>query len=300
MRVYQKPLMVHTSFAREPYRALEILRSGGIPVFDSSDRTAQAISALMHFAGYRAKTSRMAYRPQDAMVPPSVGEILTKARAEGRKNLLETECREILARYGITLPEALLAGDQDEAVSMAAKIGFPAAMKVVSPDILHKSDVGGVKLNLRSEREARDAFQVIMENAVKITTPDRVQGVLISHMAQKGQECIIGMTRDRVFGPVVMFGLGGIFVEVLRDVSLRLAPLSEIDIEEMIREIKGYPVLTGIRGEKPKDVQALKDVLEKISRLVVDISELAEVDLNPVIVHEKGLSIVDSRMILKG
>jgi acyl-CoA synthetase (NDP forming) len=181
---------------------------------------------------------------------------------------------------------------------VSKKMGFPLAMKIVSPDIIHKSDAGGVKINLKGEAEVREAFNDIVMNAEKVTARDRMLGALISPMVPHGQECIIGMIRDNQFGPVIMFGLGGIFVEVLKDVSFRVAPLSYEDIDEMIEEIKGYKILTGIRGERPKDIDAVKEIIGKLSQIAVENPEINEIDLNPVIVHEKGASIVDSRIIL--
>jgi acyl-CoA synthetase (NDP forming) len=171
-------------------------------------------------------------------------------------------------------------------------------MKVVSPDIVHKSDAGGVKLNLKDEKELTRAFAEIIEKASSVTAKERILGSMLSPMAPGGQECIVGMLRDKQFGPVIMFGLGGIFVEVLKDVSFRAAPTTEQDIDGMIREIRGYRLLTGIRGEKAKDIGAIKEILAKLNEIAVDNPEIQEIDLNPVIVHEKGASIVDSRVIL--
>jgi len=171
-------------------------------------------------------------------------------------------------------------------------------MKIVSPDIIHKSDAGGIKLNLSNAEEVKAASDEIMRNALNVTTRENIVGVLLSPMVPPGQECIIGMIRDAQFGPVIMFGLGGIFVEVLKDVSFRVAPLADEDIDEMIEEIKGYKILTGVRGEPPKDVEAIKRVLAKLSEIVIDNPDIREIDLNPVIVHEKGLSIVDSRVLI--
>ena len=204
-----------------------------------------------------------------------------------------------MQKYGLPLPEAALISDVDQVSEATTKIPYPQAMKVVCPDIIHKSDAGGIKLNLTDVQSVKEAFEEIMANASKVTTRDRVLGTLISPMAAEGQECIIGMIRDPQFGPVVMFGLGGIFVEVLKDVSFRVAPLADEDIDEMIKEIKGYKVLTGIRGEKPKDIDAIRHILAKLSDIAIDNPEIEEVDLNPVIIHEKGASIVDSRMILE-
>jgi len=177
-------------------------------------------------------------------------------------------------------------------------MGYPLAMKVVSPDIIHKSDAGGIKLGLNNHEDIKTAFKEIVTNAEKVVEKKNIVGTLISPMAKKGQECIIGMIRDAQFGPVIMFGLGGIFVEVLKDVSFRVAPLAAEDIDEMVKEIKGYTILTGIRGEKPKDIDAIQDILARLSEIVIDNPEIKEIDLNPVIVHEKGASIVDSRVII--
>ncbi len=298
VKKYQKPLLVHTSFAAEPIESLKILKSNGIPVIGSSERTAQCLSALMKFALKREKISKIKVPAGEPKERPHVKAIFKRVKDEGRANLLETESRDLLREYGMPLPNAGFAKNLSEVNEICAEIGFPIAMKVVSPDIIHKSDIGGVKLDLNNIEEAEKAFNEILSNAEKVTQRDRVLGVLISPMVRKGQECIIGMTRDPHFGPVIMFGLGGIFVEILKDVSFRVAPLAQEDIEEMVREIKGYKVLTGIRGERPKDIDSIKDILARLSQMVIDNPEIKEVDLNPVIVHEQGASIVDSRVII--
>ena len=295
---YRKPLMVHTSFAREPIASLDILKSGGVPVFESSERAAQCLSALMRFGIQQERLKGTRFPKAEPSERPTVKALFKKAVDEKRASLLETESRALLKAYGISLPEAELAKNRDDAVKVANRVGFPVAMKVVSPDIIHKSDAGGVKLGLRDDKAVGTAFDEILEGACKVTAEERVLGVLVSPMAAKGQECIIGMIQDRQFGPVIMFGLGGIFVEVLKDVSFRVAPLSTQDIDEMITEIKGYKVLSGIRGEKPKDVEAIKAILVRLNEIAMDHPEIQEIDLNPVIVHEKGASIVDSRVIL--
>ena len=298
VREKQKPVFVHTSFAREPIKSLDILKAGGVPVFESSERTARCLSALMKFSLNRKKFESMGRLEAGGKERPVVKSLFHKVRDDGRTALLETESRELLASYGVVLPGAELARSAEEAAEGAARMGFPVAMKVVSPDILHKSDAGGVKLNIPDRAAAAAAFGEILENARRVTAEERVMGVMVSPMVPRGQECIAGMIRDRQFGPVIMFGLGGIFVEVLKDVSFRVAPLSEQDIDEMIREIKGYKILTGVRGERPKDIGAVKDILARLNRIAVDNPEVREIDLNPLIVHEKGLSVVDSRVIL--
>jgi len=298
VKTYEKPLFVHTSFARDPIKSLAILKEGGVPVMESSERTAQCLSALMRFSIRKRTISRMRMPTWAEKDRPAVRALFERLKGEKRTALLETESRELLSHYGIPLPEAMFADSSEKAVELGNKIGFPLAMKIVSPDIIHKSDAGGVKINLKDEAGVREAFDEIVGNAEKVTARERILGTLVSPMVPYGQECIIGMIRDRQFGPVIMFGLGGIFVEVLKDVSFRVAPLSHEDIDEMIEEIQGYKILTGIRGEKPKDIDAVKEVIGKLSRIAVENPEINEIDLNPVIVHEKGASIVDSRVIL--
>jgi acetyltransferase len=299
VKQFKKPLFVHTSFAEGAIKSLEILKRAGIPVMASSHRSSQCLSALMRFALTQKKIRQMEIPEARMKEDPAVKKVFAKARRQKRTNLLETESRDILTRYELPLPQATLISSVDEIRDAVSKIHYPLAMKVVCPDIIHKSDAGGIKLGLKNETEARKAFDEILVNACKFTTRDRVLGTLISPMVAAGQECIIGMIRDPQFGPVIMFGLGGIFVEVLKDVSFRIAPLADEDIDEMIEEIKGYKVLTGIRGEKPKDLGVIKNILARLSDIAIDNPAIKEIDLNPVIVHQKGASIVDSRIILE-
>jgi len=298
VKKYKKPLFVHTSFARGDIKSLNILKKAGVPVIESSDRSSKCLGELMKFAVKQKKIAKMYMPDLEVKERPAVKAVFEKAINEKRSNLLETESRDLLEEYGVFLPEAVFVSDSGEAVKAADKIGYPVAMKVVSPDIIHKSDAGGIQLGLRDGKDVEKAFGKISENACKVTTKDRVLGALVSPMVAKGQEIIIGMIRDKQFGPVIMFGLGGIFVEVLKDVSFRVAPLAEEDIDDMINEIKGYRILTGVRGEAPKDIGAIKDILSKVSEIVIDNPEIEEIDLNPVIVHEQGASIVDSRVII--
>ena len=298
VKKHKKPLFVHTSFARGAIKSLDILKSAGIPVMESSDRSTHCLSALMKFAMNKKKISQMHIPGGEPKARPAIKTIFKKAQDEKRSNLLETESRDLLKEYGIPLPDAELVCDVEKAIEVARRLSCPLAMKVVCPDIIHKSDAGGIRLDLKNEKDVEKAFEEIIENACKVTTKDRILGTLVSPMVDRGQECIIGMIRDPQFGPVIMFGLGGIFVEVLKDVSFRVAPLAEEDIDQMIMDIKGYKVLTGIRGEEPRDIDAIKDILAKVSEIAIDNPEINEIDLNPVIVHEKGASIVDSRVIL--
>ena len=295
---YQKPLFVHTSFAGQDIEALNILRAANIPVFESSEKCARCLGELMSFA--LRKQTLEGTRPASVQPEehPKIKELFKELRTRGRTNLLETESRTLLQDYGLPLPPGVLAEDPDQAVRAATGIGLPVALKVVSPDIIHKSDAGGIALNCSNQEEVREAFARITSRALEVTTRERLLGTLVSPMVGSGQECILGMIKDPQFGPVIMFGLGGIFVEVLKDVSFRVAPLSETDIREMITEIKGFPLLQGVRGDKPKDIRALQEALSRLSDIAVHNPEIREIDLNPVIVHEQGLSIVDSRILL--
>jgi len=211
---------------------------------------------------------------------------------------LETEAKELLKKYGIPVPDFKLIKSEDKIIGLAKEINFPIAMKIVSPDIIHKSDAGGVKLDIKDEKEAKLAYQEIISKVKKYNKEAQIFGVITYSMIPKRTEIIIGMMKDPHFGPVVMFGMGGIYVEVQKDVSFRIIPLEERDAEEMITEIKGYEILKGIRGEPPRDIQAIEEVLMKVSKLAMENSEINEIDLNPIFVFEKGLQVVDARMIL--
>lgn len=298
MRKYEKPIAIHTSFAQSPFRSMEILAENGVLLTPSSERAAQCLAYMAKFAARREKLNLA--KPLPA-VPADVDKahaIIETVKGAGRKNLLETEARELLSLYRIALPTATLAKTADEAVEAATAIGFPVALKIVSDKIIHKSDAGGILLNLGNEKTVREGFAKVIANAARISGPDKALGVLVAPMAPKGQECIIGMIRNPQFGAVLMFGLGGIFVEVLKDVSFKVTPPTDLDLEEMIHDIKGYPLLAGVRGQKPKDTGVLKDVLQKIAQLAADHPEIQEVDINPIIVHEQGASVVDARIII--
>jgi acyl-CoA synthetase (NDP forming) len=224
-------------------------------------------------------------------------KIIQIAKKEKRP-LLETEAKELLREYGIPVPDFKLIKSEDEIVGLAKEINFPIVMKIVSPDIIHKTEAGGVKVGIKDEKEAKTAYQEIIYKVKKYKKEAKISGVITYSMIPQGPEIIIGMMKDPCFGPTIMFGLGGIFVEILKDISFRILPLEERDAEEMISEIKGYQILKGIRGETPKDVKSIRDVLMKISQLVMENPEIKEIDLNPVFVFNKGLQVVDARMIL--
>jgi len=298
MRQYRKPIAVHTSFAQTPFPSMRILSENGVLLTPSSERAAQCLACLARFSTRREKLALAGPLPALPAERDAAGALLEGVKRAGRKNLLETEARELLSLYGIPLPPARLAKTAEEAAAAAKAVGFPAALKIVSPEIIHKSDAGGILLNLAGERAVREGFAQVVANAGKVSRPENILGVLVAPMAPAGQECIVGMIRNPQFGAVLMFGLGGIFVEILKDVSFRVIPLTDLDLEEMIHDIKGYPLLAGVRGQKPKDAGILKEILRRVAQLAADHPEIQEVDINPVIVHEQGASVVDARIIL--
>ena len=227
-----------------------------------------------------------------------VSKIIQKALNEGRTYLLEPEAKEIIRSYGIPTTSFRVAKTPDEAVRYAEEIGYPVVLKVISPDIIHKSDAGGVKVNLKNEDEVTKAYNEILENVKKYKSDAKITGILVQEFCPEGREVIVGMAKDPQFGPALMFGLGGIFVEVLKDVSFRVAPITRYDAEEMIKEIKAYPILQGIRGQPPADIETLIDILLKVSSLVTEHPEIDQLDLNPIFAYPKGAKAVDARIIL--
>jgi acyl-CoA synthetase (NDP forming) len=225
--------------------------------------------------------------------------IFMEVRKVGRKHLLEMEAKSVCMEYGIPVTRFKLAKSEAEAVKFAEEIGYPVVLKIVSPDILHKSDVGGVMLNLKDAKDVRKAYKQIMENVQKHKKDAEILGVLVQEMAPPSTEVIVGAIKDPQFGHALMFGLGGVFVEVLKDVTFRITPINEEEAREMISEVKAYPLLKGYRGMPPADIEAIIQILLNTSRLVSEHPEINELDLNPIMVYEKGAKTVDARIILE-
>jgi len=226
-------------------------------------------------------------------------KIIHQAKKENRKALLEPEAKTICAEYGIPVNKFQLAKTEKEASTYADEIGYPIVLKIVSPDIIHKSDAGGVKVNLKNTQEVAAAYKQIIENAKKYKADAKIAGVLVQEMAPQSTEVIVGAIKDPQFGQTVMFGLGGIFVELLKDVNFRVAPITVEDAKEMITQLKAYPLLNGYRNTPPADIDALVAILCSVSRLVMENPEIKELDLNPVMAYPKGAKTVDARIILE-
>ena len=226
-------------------------------------------------------------------------QIIEKARSEGRALLTEIESKELLRQVGISVIDTKLATSREKAISISRQLGFPVVLKIASPDIVHKSDAGGVKLGLKTSKQVGKAYDDILAAIGQRHSEAKVQGVSVQKMAHPGVEVIIGMSKDAQFGPVLMFGLGGILVEILKDVSFRIVPLTKRDARAMIREIKGYPLLEGYRGQEPVDVANLEELILKVSSFVEQYPEVKELDLNPVFAYSNGAVAADARIVLE-
>jgi len=225
--------------------------------------------------------------------------IFDQVKKEGRSILTEFESKKILKQAGISVVETKLAKTQKEAVSLSQKMGFPVALKMTSPDVIHKSDSGGVKLSINSVAEVKKAYDEILKKVRKQYPDAIIHGVSVQKMALPGTEVIVGSSKDPQFGPVIMFGLGGIFVELLKDVSFRVIPVEQRDAQEMIKEIKGYPLLQGYRGKEPANISALVEIILKISKLIEENPQIKELELNPIFAYKNKAVAVDARIILE-
>jgi acetyltransferase len=275
-----------------------ILREHGVPNYEFPERAASAFAAM---SAYRRELAREVHLPPPCVeCIPSVRELFDRVRSEGRAAIGDLEAWTVLEAYGFRVPRSRLAETPDEAVAIAEDIGYPVVVKIASPDILHKTDVGGVRVNLASPEAVRDAFDLMVYRAGRYLPDARIWGCQVQEMAPSGREVLLGMSRDPQFGPLVAFGLGGIYVEALKDVSFRVAPFSRREAEEMIREIRSYPLLEGVRGEPAADHEAMADALMRISRLVTDFPEIVELDINPLMVFEegRGAMAIDMRLVL--
>jgi acyl-CoA synthetase (NDP forming) len=225
--------------------------------------------------------------------------IIDKARGEARTELTEVESKEFIKQARISVIDTRLATSREKAINVSRKLGFPVALKIASPDIVHKSDAGGVKLGLKRASQVGKAYDDVIQTMSQKYPQARLHGVAVQKMARPGIEVIIGMSKDAQFGPVLMFGLGGIMVEVLKDISFRISPLAKRDAAEMVREIKGYPLLKGYREQEAVNVSYLEDMLLRVSDFVGQNPEIKELDLNPVFAYSDGALVVDARIILE-
>ncbi len=276
-----------------------ILTEGEIPVFDFPERAVKALAELYKYV-VRRSSLRDESVPKFKADEKRVQQILGSVRDDKRRVLLGSEAHAVAEAYGIPVAKIRLATSSEEAKSIAAEMGYPVVLKIASPDIVHKSDIGGIKVGLRTPEEVEAAFQLILENARTYMPKAMIYGVDIQEMADKGKELIVGCSRDLQFGPLVMFGAGGIFVNYLKDVAFRLVPMTRSDATELVEDTKIGTLLKGVRGEAPSDLQALHDTILKISQLVDDFPQIVELDINPLFAYErgKGVTAVDVKMTI--
>jgi 4-hydroxybutyryl-CoA synthetase (ADP-forming) len=277
-----------------------IMSEGGIPYYLYSEPAIRTLKAMYDFKKWVDEASNKRATLQFAKDIAKVKSIFENVRKNGRSNLLEEEGYEVLEAYGFPTPKSILCTTEQECMDAAKQISYPLVMKIVSPDIIHKSDAGGVKVGIKTDDELRNSFRTITENALKYKSDAKIKGVLVQEMVKSAKETILGASQDPTFGPVIMFGLGGIYVEVLKDVVFRIVPIDEQEAINMVESIKTIKLLKGVRGEKSSDLKAISDSLQRLSQLVVDFPEIKEFDINPLLVLEegKGARVVDARIIL--
>jgi acetyltransferase len=262
------------------------LVAANLPDYPSPERAVAALKAMCEYAAWRLRPPRIVTRfPVNRR---RVERIISRQLRTGRLYVGEVKAKDILRAYDFIVPDGRLVTTVDEAVEAAPRMGYPLAMKIVSPDIIHKSDLGGVKLNLNSAQEVADAFELMMLRIGRRAPEAFLEGVYLERMVPKGREVILGMTRDPQFGPMLMFGLGGIFVEVMKDVTFHLAPITAAEAMSMLMGTRSYKLLEGVRGESGVNLAAIGEALQRISQLVTDFPQIDELDINPFIVGKPG------------
>ena len=293
---YKKTMLASLMGLDEGITNREILAEGDVPYYTYAEGSIRALAAMLKFSNWiKSPEGKL---PKFKVDKLKAKKIIDKVKKEKRPNLLEEEGQEVLKAYGLPLPKSALAKTEADAIKIAKQIGYPVVMKIASPQIIHKSDAGGVKVNLTNDTEIKEAFKTIVANAKKYNKNAEIKGVLIVEMVKGGKELIIGSKLEPGFGPVIMLGMGGIYVEVLKDVTFKLAPVTDKEADDMIASIKTQKLLQGVRGEKPSDTAKLSECIQRLSQLVTDFKEIKELDMNPVLVMEKGkgCKILDVRI----
>jgi acetate---CoA ligase (ADP-forming) len=294
----EKPLLTAFMGGQEVAAAKDRLMALGIPNYPAPDRAVAALKAMCDYAAWRGRASRIVTRfPVNRRRVDRVIQMQTRS---GATQIAEIEAKDILRAYGFNVLEGHVARTSEEAVDIADRIGYPVVLKISSPDIIHKSDFGGVRINLANSEQVRDAFDLMMLRIQKRAPNAHIRGAFVEKMGQRGREVILGMTRDPQFGPMLMFGLGGIFVEVMKDVTFHLAPITAEEAMQMLKGTRSYALLQGARGQAPVDLEAIAGALQRISQLATDYAEILELDINPFIVGPVGMQpyVADARMTL--
>ncbi|MFZ2148341.1 MAG: acetate--CoA ligase family protein [Sedimentisphaerales bacterium] len=294
-----KPILTCFLGARKVAEGVRILREGKIPQYDATDSAVAAIKVMANYVRWRSRPKRIV--KLFGVNRRKVEGIIERHQRQNVREIGETESKEILEAYGFVTPKGSIATSAEQAANIARQLGFPVVLKIWSPDILHKSDVGGVKIGLNSEQEVKDAFDLMMYRIPQKRPEANILGVLVQEMCGSGKEVILGMNRDPHFGPLMMFGMGGTMVEVLKDVSFYLAPLTAEEAKQMLINTKTYQMLKGVRGEEGVDIEAIAEGLQRLSQLVTEFPQIQEMDINPYVVGPEGTTpiAVDARMSIE-
>ena len=295
-----KPLMASFIGTVDVSGGVKILEENNIPHYIFPESAAKALSVMEQYRQWR-KRPRTEVKAFSDVDTKAAKKVLDKARKDGRLHLPELEAMEVLKAYKIPTLESKLVTSAEEALFAAEEIGFPVVLKIVSPDIIHKFDIKGVYLNLKEPNDLLTAYVEMMKNVKEKMPEARIWGANIQEMAKPGREMIIGMDRDPKFGPILMCGLGGTYVEAIRDVSFRVAPIRELSATGMIRDLRSYALLEAFRGRRPSDKECLAEILERVSQLSVDLPQVEELDMNPIMVYEEGegCRVADARIIIR-
>lgn len=292
----QKPVFVVLMAQADESCGLEVFQELRLPVYAYPESAARSISAMLNYQQWKKKPAGKTAKV--SLDKGAFRHIFAESAAEGREYLSSADVQQILKTYGFPLPFSQIVQSADEAIAIYRELKKPLVLKIESEEIVHKSDIGGVRISLKGEREIRNGFDEIMANALKVTTADRISGVLVQEMVSGGREVALGMKRDPNYGPMIMFGMGGIFIEVLKDVSFRIAPVTDRDAREMIESIRAFPVLQGVRGEAGVHLETIVDAIQRLSQLALDWPQILEMDLNPFMVSPEAdnCKIVDARI----
>jgi acetyltransferase len=296
----EKPILTAFMGKKSIDAGTKTLLKYGVPNYSYPEDAVSALHVMYRYKNWLDKP--MKYYPHPRVSKDKAAHIFRKAHAENRDRLTDLEAYDVLHAYGFPQPKSLFARTSEEAVSAAKGIGFPVVMKIISPQVIHKSDVGGVRVNLNNREDVENAFFDITTHIRNIMPTAHIYGVIVQEMVKKGKEVIMGITKDPQFGHMIMFGLGGIYVEVLKDISFRIVPLSQEDAHEMIRETKTFPLLRGVRGEAEADIDAIEQSLLSLSQLALDFPQIIEADINPLLVkkRDEGVMAVDARFTIGG
>jgi acetyltransferase len=297
-RSTDKPILACFMGEARVEAGIDLLQSLDVPNYPFPERAALAFKSMSEYRKIKARPAPDYVRFE--VNQPAAREVIDRVRKEKRVSMGDAEARLIMTAYGFPIPQSEIAGDPDQAVEIARRIGYPVVLKIASPDILHKTDVGGVKVGLRNAEEVQDAFELMVYRAQRYLPEAHIWGCQVQQMVPPGQEVLVGMSCDPQFGPLITFGLGGIYVETLQDVTFRVSPISLQEAEAMLSEIRAHAILEGVRGQPPLDKQAIVDTLLRVSQLVEEFPEILELDINPLIVYPQGQGAIaiDMRLVL--